>query len=113
MANTLNELRHWLTQKGIEFPKQGPGSHKKDLIDIINANKPPQEYIADNLIMKYGHQPLRLPPYHCQFNPIELLWGIIKNDVAANNSDFKLASMKTLTEKAIDKISLDVIKKSF
>jgi transposase len=28
---------------------------------------------------------LRLPGYHCELNPIELLWALIKNDVAANN----------------------------
>lgn len=28
--------------------------------------------------MKYGHVVLRLPPYHCIFNPIELIWGITK-----------------------------------
>ncbi|KAL1490298.1 hypothetical protein ABEB36_013014 [Hypothenemus hampei] len=26
-----------------------------------------------------GHRVLRLPPYHCQFNAIELIWGICKN----------------------------------
>lgn len=28
---------------------------------------------------KYGHKVLRLPPYHCMFNPIEHIWGIAKN----------------------------------
>ena len=27
---------------------------------------------------KYGHETVRLPPYHCQLNPIELIWGIEK-----------------------------------
>ncbi len=63
--------------------------------------------------MEYGHQPLRLPPYHCQFNPIEPLWGIIKNDVAESNSEFKLDAMKTLAEQAIDKVSLQTIQKTF
>ena len=112
-ASKLDEMRQWLKKKRLDFPEKGPGSHKKDLLKIINSNKPPQEYIVDNLIREYGHEPLRLPPYHCQFNPIELLWGIIKNDVAANNSEFKLDAMKLLTEQAIDKISLETIKKTF
>lgn len=28
---------------------------------------------------QYGHKVLRLPPYHCIFNSIELIWGIAKN----------------------------------
>ena len=31
------------------------------------------------MALKYGHEVLRLPPYHCQYNPIELIWGIAKN----------------------------------
>jgi hypothetical protein len=41
-------------------------------------NKPPKKYVADSLAAKYGHKVLRLPPYHCIFNPIELIWGISK-----------------------------------
>lgn len=33
----------------------------------------------DQLAIKYGHQVLRLPPYHCIFNPIEHIWGITKS----------------------------------
>lgn len=33
--------------------------------------------------------------------------------MAANNSEFKLDAMKLLTEQAIDKISLETIKKTF
>lgn len=31
------------------------------------------------MALYYGHEVLRLPPYHCIFNPIELIWGIVKN----------------------------------
>lgn len=27
---------------------------------------------------EHGHIVLRLPPYHCIFNPIEKIWGIVK-----------------------------------
>jgi hypothetical protein len=33
---------------------------------------------------------LRLPPYHCELNPTELVWAFIKND-AANNSTLKFS----------------------
>lgn len=45
---------------------------------MIYSFKPSPIYEADELAMKYGHAVLRLPPYHCIFNPIELIWGIGK-----------------------------------
>lgn len=42
-------------------------------------NKPQRKYLVDNLAEQYGHKVLRLPPYHCVFNPIEHIWGIAKN----------------------------------
>lgn len=32
----------------------------------------------DQLAEEAGHFVLRLPPYHCNFNAIELIWGISK-----------------------------------
>ncbi|KAL4119462.1 hypothetical protein QTP88_012269 [Uroleucon formosanum] len=29
-----------------------------------------------------GHEMVRLPPYHCQYNPIELIWAQVKSEVA-------------------------------
>lgn len=42
-------------------------------------NAPSKTYTADKLAEEYGHSVLRLPPYHCIFNPIENVWGISKN----------------------------------
>lgn len=30
------------------------------------------------MALLHGHEVLRLPPYHCIFNPIEMIWGITK-----------------------------------
>ncbi|KAJ8911142.1 hypothetical protein NQ315_004432 [Exocentrus adspersus] len=46
----------------------------------------------------YGHIPLRLPPYHPDLNPIEMVWAQIKNNVAKRNVTFKLDDVKKLTE---------------
>lgn len=35
--------------------------------------------MIDDLAERYGHKVLRLPPYHCVFNPIEHVWGLTKN----------------------------------
>ncbi|KAG8240398.1 hypothetical protein J437_LFUL002541 [Ladona fulva] len=43
------------------------------------------------------HGVARLPPYHCQCNPIELIYVKVKRFVADRNSTFKLSDMETLT----------------
>lgn len=39
---------------------------------------------------------LRLPPYHCELNPIELAWSSVKNYVRMNNTTFKLKDVHEL-----------------
>lgn len=58
---------------------------------------------------KQGHEVLRLPPYHCQLNPIELIWAQVKDDVQKKNSNSsqKLPVIKELTEKVIDKVTAE------
>jgi hypothetical protein len=46
---------------------------------------------------------LRLPPYHCELNPTELVWPFIKND-AANNSTFKFSVVNILFQQALTKV---------
>ena len=48
---------------------------------------------------------MRLPPYHCELNPIELIWSQIKGYVVRQNNVFKLKSVVNLDEDAIVQIS--------
>ena len=54
-----------------------------------------------------GHKVLRLPPYHCELNPIELVWAQVKGFVASQNKSFKLAEIKGLFERAIQNIGAE------
>ena len=49
----------------------------------------------------------RLPPYHCIFNPIELIWMWIKQKVAKGKKTFKSADVLTLMNKAVSAVTLD------
>jgi len=39
---------------------------------IISREK---QYELDQIAMQKGHRVIRLPPYHCQYNQIELIWA--------------------------------------
>ena len=86
---------------------------KPELYALVKANKPDKEYVVDKMIQAQGHIPLRTPPMNCELNPIEELWGMVKNDVARKNSTFKLKDMQRLTKLAIQNISKDTIRKTF
>ena len=72
---------------------------KPKLYQLVQQHKiiEPMHYEVDNLIKRNGHEVLRLPPYHCHFNPIKLIWGILKRDVAQRNNTFKIADVEVRT----------------
>lgn len=63
-------------------------------------------YELDEEAYKAGHEVVRLPTYHCQYNPIELIWAQIKNEVASKNKTFKIADVEKLTHEAIENVTL-------
>ena len=62
--------------------------------------------VIDEMAKKRGIILLRLPPYHCELNPIELIWAQMKGYVARNNTTFKIKDVRELL-----KYSLNIITK--
>ncbi|KAH8038503.1 hypothetical protein HPB51_001676 [Rhipicephalus microplus] len=49
---------------------------KKQLLKLVESVNPRfLSYIIDNTAVKARFIVLRLPPYHCEFNPNELVWA--------------------------------------
>lgn len=53
---------------------------------------------------------LRLPLYHCELNPIELAWSVVKRHVKSNNKTFKLPDVKNLLIKGVTKVDAEMWK---
>jgi transposase len=53
---------------------------KADLLKIIADSEVNKEkkYYVDTIAQQNGHVVLRLPPYYCVLNPIELVWSQFK-----------------------------------
>lgn len=87
-------IKEWLDSKGIQY---GAGMLKKQLLEIVARVKPHfVNHRVDTAAEKAGLIVLRLPPYHCEFNPIELIWAQVKNAVAAANTTFNITHVEQL-----------------
>jgi hypothetical protein len=61
--------------------------------------------LLDQIALENGHEVVRLPSYHCQYNPIELIWAQVKSQVAKNNHTFKMVDIERLTHEALDAVT--------
>lgn len=109
MSWKKNEIANWLKQKGFNADSS---YLKKELLYIVEQEKGNYDkYVIDEMAKKENKTVLRLPPYHCELNPIELIWAQVKNHVAANNTTFKLADVKRLLEEGVEKVTEEDWKK--
>ncbi|XP_077521363.1 uncharacterized protein LOC144132658 [Amblyomma americanum] len=93
------KIQEWLTSKKITYAER---MIKKQLLELVASVKSRfLSYIVDNAAVSTGCIVLRLPPYHCEFNPIELVWAKVKNGIAADNRDFKLSTVDAILREKI------------
>jgi hypothetical protein len=97
------DMKNWLHEKNIIFD----GSMlKPQLYELIKINKKRHiRYKFDEVMLAHGHTVLRLPPYHPDLNPIELIWATVKNNVSKKNITFKLEDVRKLAEHEFDHIT--------
>lgn len=109
-SNRKSEIVEWLSANNVQHD---PSVSKQKLIQIAKLNKEKQRYVIDEIARANGHQVLRLPPYYCQFNPIELIWAQVKSDVRSKNSNSNqsLKIVDELTRAAINKVTKEDWKK--
>ena len=86
-------------------------SLKRELLQLIVASSPTPKYIVDEMAKAAGHEIVRLPPYHCELNPIELAWSQVKRYIKENNKLFTLTAVKKLTFKGFDQVGAEDWKK--
>nr|CAH7720011.1 unnamed protein product [Callosobruchus chinensis] len=86
MVTKKNDMREWLRQRNIPFSEE---TLKAELYSLIKIYKPRYKtYEIDKIMTEAGHCVSRLPPYHPNLNPIELVWASLKQYVAERNVDF-------------------------
>lgn len=97
------QIIDWLKEKNVTFPEN---LTKEKLMTIVAKEKPAHnKYAVDELAAAHNVKILRLPPYHCELNPIELVWAQVKGHVARNNKTFKMAEVKDLFHEGLREVT--------
>lgn len=97
------DIQAWLRSKNIAFVET---MIKAQLLKIVRENKSLyNKYVVDELAAQSGVTVMRLPPYHCELNPIELVWAQVKGHVARNNRTFKMVEVKKLLEEGLSEVT--------
>jgi transposase len=67
----VGTMKDWLKENGIMFPSNAT---KPEIWAFVKKEKKnPKYYTIDRLATEKGHCVIRLPPYQCDLNPIELV----------------------------------------
>lgn len=53
-----------------------------ELLEIVKKKPNYEQLAVDKLAAEHGVTILRLPLYHCELNPIKLVWAQVKGHVA-------------------------------
>ncbi|XP_054718492.1 uncharacterized protein LOC129227896 [Uloborus diversus] len=79
-----------------------------ELLNLVKADKSRFEKFAINEIASHNNVTiLKLPPYHAELNPIELIWSQVKGFVAKENKTFKIADVEELCRRSIGEIGAE------
>lgn len=94
--NNKTEIVEWLDQHNIPHGEKTK-TLKAELLKLVKESGITDKYAVDELCKTNGHTVIRLPPYHCHLNPIELAWSQTK-------SYLRRDAVTTNAAEAIDKV---------
>lgn len=87
-SSTKSEMCQWLDDNNIPHPEL-KSILKVNLFNIVQRQAITDVYEIEELAREAGHTIIRLPPYHCHLNPIELAWGMMKPKVRKQVTTYK------------------------
>lgn len=100
---TKDLIIEWLKSKG---KVANVTMLKKELLQSVALIKNDcNKYVIDERAKEHNKIVLRLPPYHCKLNPIEMVWSMVKRYVKSHNNTFKINDVKILLEKGIERVT--------
>ncbi|CAB5092983.1 unnamed protein product [Rhizophagus irregularis] len=101
------EIVKWLTAHNISFSNE---LRKPELLELVQMHKEKVSFTCVEIAKQYGHEVFYTPPYHCELQPIEGVWAVVKGEVARSGPHPNLLSIRnTLLDAFKNKINSKVI----
>ncbi|XP_063828954.1 uncharacterized protein LOC135078286 [Ostrinia nubilalis] len=102
MSNLKAEMQEWLLNNSIPFEDYWT---KPQLYLLIKKTKGDPVYEVEHLLNQHGHEVVQLPPYHCDLNPIEKIWALVKRRIAEKNVSQTTSEISSITEAAFNTVT--------
>lgn len=96
------DVKAWLIKQGAQPREELLKGQLLELAKKYGSDR--KKYVVDEIAADAGHRVVRFPPYHCQYNPIELIWAQVKTYIAQKNY-FKMANLKPLVKEALSRVT--------
>jgi len=106
-TSSKEKIRSWLEKNDIPCRDD---CLKVELINMLNKIVPNPTYVIDKIAERNGHKVLRTPPYHPELQPIEICWGVVKNEIA-RNCNFTMENLTNQLEESFKKVTAETCKK--
>jgi len=101
------EIIDWLNAHDVAFSDE---LRKPELLELVRMNKEKIPFACVKIAEQYEHEVNFTPPYHCELQPIEGVWSVVKGEVARSGPHPNLLSVRnTLLNAFKEKISSKVI----
>lgn len=106
-TSSKKRIVDWLEHNNIPC---NPDCLKSELIEALNRLSSAPTYEIDEIARSHGHEIVRTPPYHPELQPIEICWGVVKNEIA-RNCNFTMKNLEVQLEKGFEKVTKETCEK--
>jgi len=98
-------IMKWLQEKNVHVDNSYV---KAELLDLVQKHKSAfDKYVVDEIAKASNKIVLRLPPYHCELNPIEQAWSMVKEYVKDKNTTSKFGDVKQLLIEGVESVTAE------
>lgn len=106
MSWNKQHIIQWLENKGVVIDRP---MVKAQLMETVKPLLPQYDkYVIDEFAKENNIVVLRLPPYHCELNPIGYAWSLVKHYVKINNTNFDINEALQLLTICVDQLSAEM-----